>query len=126
MNNLTDVPREGSAVDGIVMVTVSDAGQSDATVIFPGQTEASQKRYPYAIDGMQLTAGERAYAILVSGVWVLLGGTVSGGGGTSHGIPAGGALHDALVKASASNYDAAWSPLLYRGADGGLCEVDSI
>jgi hypothetical protein len=46
-----------------------------------------------------------------------------GGGGS---LPAGGAIYDALVKQSAAAGDAIWSPLLYRGADGGLCEVDEI
>ena len=45
------------------------------------------------------------------------------GGGS---LPAGGAIYDALVKRSAAAGDAIWSPLLYRGDDGGLCEVDEI
>lgn len=122
MIDLQRIPQEGAAPSEILMVIVADAGQTDATVIFPGQSQASQKRYPYAIAGMQVTAGDRVYAIKVSGVWVLLGGAVGGGAG----IPGGGKTGDALTKNSDSSYDAGWTPLLYRGSDGGLCEVDSI
>lgn len=110
--------------DDIKIVTVVDPGLTDATVLFPGQHAATQKRYKYAISGMELSAGERAYAVPVSGEWVLLGGAVEGGGGG--GLPGGGNINDALVKRSAAARDAIWSPLLYRGEDGGLCEIDEL
>ena len=107
--------------DEIITVVVSDPGTADAAIILPGQTTPTQKRYKYAFSGMTFSAGDRAYALKVSGTYILIGGAVSGGG-----LPPGGAIHDALVKNSAATGDAVWSPLLYRGADGGLCEIDEL
>lgn len=109
--------------DEIITVVVSDPGTVDAAIILPGQTTPTQKRYKYAFSGMTFSAGDRAYALKVSGTYILLGGAVSGSGG---GLPPGGAIYDALTKRSAAAGDAVWSPLLYRGADGGLCEVDEL
>lgn len=117
----TSPPREGGSIPEIYNVTIASPGADGATIILPGQTTPTRKRYPYAIAGMQLGAGDRALALKISGTYVILGGAVSGGG-----LPPGGALHDALVKNSAAAGDAVWSPLLYRGADGGLCEVDEL
>lgn len=105
------------------MATVAVPGSGEATIIPPGASAPTQKAYPYAVSGMQLTAGERCYVIPISGTYVLLGGAVAGGGS---GLPPGGNLHDVLVKKSAADGNAIWSPLLYRGSDGGLCEVDEI
>lgn len=52
--------------------------------------------------------------------------TLNATGGGGGGIPTGGKTYDALVKNSDVSGDAIWSPLLYRGEDGGLCEVDEI
>ena len=62
------------------MVTVGDVGVSDATIVLPGSSTATQKRYKYAVAGMQLTSGGVAYALKIADTYVLLGGTVSGGG----------------------------------------------
>ena len=117
----TSPPREGGSVPEIYNVTISSPGVADAAIILPGQSEPTRKRYPYAIAGMQLAAGDRALALKISGTYVILGGAVSGSG-----LPPGGALHDALIKNSAATGDAGWTPLLYRGADGGLCEIDEL
>ncbi len=114
-------PREGGSIPEIYNVTIASPGADGATIILPGQTAATRKAYPYAIAGMQLAAGDRALALKISGTYVILGGAVSGGG-----LPPGGAIYDALVKRSAAAGDAVWTPLLYRGADGGLCEVDEL
>lgn len=66
--------------DKIFTATVADAGTVDATIIPLGSTTPTQMRYKYALDGMQLTAGERVYVIPISGTYVLLGGAVAGGG----------------------------------------------
>ena len=97
--------------DEIITVVISDPGTVDATIILPSQTTPTQKRYKYAFYGMTFSAGDRAYALKVSGTYILLGGAVSGSGG---GLPPG------------DIGDAVWSPLLYRGADGGLCEIDEL
>lgn len=107
----------------IFTAIVSDPGATDATIILPGSSTATRKRYKYALTGQQLSTGDRVYVIPISGTYVLLGGAVEGGGGS---LPARGAIYDALVKRSAAAGDAIWSPLLYRGEDGGLCEVDEI
>lgn len=109
--------------DAIFRATVAVPGDNEATIIPLGTSVATQRPYKYALDGMQLSAGDDVYVIPISGTYVLLGGAVAGGGGN---LPAGGNTYDALVKASAAAGDAIWSPLLYRGADGGLCEVDEI
>lgn len=119
----TSPPREGGAVPEVYNVTIASPGVADAAIILPGQSEPTRKRYPYAIAGMQLAAGDRALALKISGTYVILGGAVSGSGG---GLPPGGAIHDALTKRSAADGDAGWTPLLYRGADGGLCEIDEL
>ena len=119
----TSPPREGGSIPEIYNVTISSPGVADAAIILPGQSEPTHKRYPYAIAGMQLAAGDRALALKISGTYVILGGAVSGSGG---GLPPGGAIYDALVKNSTATGDAVWSPLLYRGADGGLCEIDEL
>lgn len=119
----TSPPREGGNIPEIYNVTIASPGVADAAIILPGQSEPTRKRYPYALAGMQLAAGDRALALQISGTYVILGGAVSGSGG---GLPPGGALHDVLVKLSAAAGDAVWMPLLYRGADGGLCEVDEL
>lgn len=67
--------------DKIFTATVADAGAMDATIIPLGSTTPTQMRYKYALEGMQLTAGERVYVIPISGTYVLLGGAVAGGGG---------------------------------------------
>ncbi len=117
----TTPPREGGSIPEIYNVTIASPGADGATIILPGQTAATRKAYPYAIAGTQLSAGDRALALKISGTYVILGGAVSGGG-----LPPGGAIYDALVKRSATAGDAVWSPLLYRGADGGLCEIDEL
>lgn len=109
--------------EAIFTAIIANAGTEDATIILPGSSTATRKRYKYALTGQQLSAGDRVYVIPISGTYVLLGGAVAGGGGN---LPAGGAIYDALVKQSAAAGDAIWSPLLYRGEDGGLCEVDEI
>lgn len=101
------------------------AGAYDATIILPGTTTPTQKAYKYAVIGMTLNPGDFVYVIPISGTYVLLGGAVQGGGGGS-GLPTGGRIYDALIKRSGTSGDAIWSPLLYRGEDGGLCEVDEI
>lgn len=108
--------------EAIFTAIIANAGAEDATIILPGSSTATRKRYKYALDGQQLSAGDRVYVIPISGTYVLLGGAVAGSGS----LPAGGAIYDALVKRSAAAGDAIWSPLLYRGEDGGLCEVDEI
>lgn len=60
--------------------------------------------------------------LLVNGVVTSVQDYVEGCGG----LPTGGKTYDALVKNSDVSGDAIWSPLLYRGEDGGLCEVDEI
>ena len=107
----------------IFRATVAVPGDNEATIIPLGTSVATQRPYKYALDGMQLQAGDDVYVIPISGTYVLLGGAVAGGGGN---LPAGGNIYDALVKRSAAAGDAIWSPLLYRGEDGGLCEVDEI
>ena len=77
---MTQHEREISPWAEIVVVTVAVAGADSATIILPGTTTATQKAYRYAVNGMQLTAGDRVYAIKVSGTYVLLGGTISGSG----------------------------------------------
>lgn len=99
-------------------------GAYEATIIPPGATAPTQKAYKYAVAGMALNPGDFVYVIPISGTYVLLGGAVQGGGGS--GLPTGGRIYDALVKRSGISGDAIWSPLLYRGEDGGLCEVDEI
>ena len=107
----------------IFRATVAAPGDNEATIIPLGTSVATQRPYKYALDGMQLSAGDDVYVIPISGTYVLLGGAMVGGGGN---LPAGGAICDALVKRSAAAGDAIWSLLLYRGEDGGLCEVDEI
>ena len=119
----TTPPREGGSIPEIYNVTISSPGMVDAAIILPGQTEPTHKRYPYAIAGMQFAAGDQALALKFSGTYVIFGGAVSGSGGS---LPPGGAIYDALVKRSAASGDVIWSPLLYRGEDGGLCEVDEL
>lgn len=115
---------QAQSAEGIFTAIVADPGTADATIILPGTTAPTQKRYKYALTGQQLSAGDRVYVIPISGTYVLLGGAVAGGGGGS--LPPGGAIYDALVKRSAASGDVMWSTLLYRGEDGGLCEVDEI
>ena len=107
----------------IFRAKVEVPGTNEATIIPLGACAETQRPYKYALDGMQLQAGDDVYVIPISGTYVLLGGAVAGGGGS---LPAGGNIYDALVKQSAAAGDAIWSPLLYRGEDGGLCEVDEI
>lgn len=76
----TRAPREGVKAPDIFFVTVADPGTADATVLFPGQTQATPVRYKYAIRGMILRAGDTCYAVRISGTFVLIGGAVSGGG----------------------------------------------
>lgn len=108
------------------MAVIVDPGTTDATIRLAESDTPLQKRYKYMVQGMQVSAGDMVFAIKVSGVYVLLGGQITGQGPAGQGVPAGGARHDALVKQSAADYDTKWSPLLYRGEDGGLCEVDEI
>lgn len=98
-------------------------GAREATIIPPGSTVPTQKPYKYALPGMALNQGDFVYVIPISGTYVLLGGAVAGGAGN---LPPRGNIYDALIKQSAATGDAIWSPLLYRGEDGGLCEVDEI
>lgn len=114
-----------SNADGIFRAKVAVPGAYEATIIPPGATAPTQKAYKYAVAGMTLNPGDFVYVIPISGTYVLLGGAVQGGGGGS-GLPTGGRIYDALVKRSGTSGDAIWSPLLYRGEDGGLCEVDEI
>ena len=110
--------------NSIFRAKVAVPGTDAATIIPPDGTAPTQKAYKYAVAGMTLNPGDFVYVIPISGTYVLLGGTVEGGGGGS--LPTGGRIYDALVKRSAAAGDAIWSPLLYRGEDGGLCEVDEI
>lgn len=81
-------------------------GVDSATIILPYATAPTQKAYKYAVEGMQLSAGDFVYVIPVSGTYVLIGGAIEGGGGG--GLPAGGAAGQIPVKASAADYDAGW------------------
>lgn len=80
MFEATNAPREGGGGGKILCCTAADPGLHDSTIILPGQTEATLKRYKYAINGMSLTQGERVFAVAISGTYVLIGGRVQGGG----------------------------------------------
>lgn len=66
--------------EAIFTAIIADAGTEDATIIMPGSSTATRKRYKYALTGQQLSAGDRVYVIPISGTYVLLGGAVAGGG----------------------------------------------
>lgn len=65
----------------IFRATVAVPGDNEATIIPLGTSVATQRPYKYALDGMQLAAGDDVYVIPISGTYVLLGGAVAGGGG---------------------------------------------
>lgn len=90
----------------IFRATVAVPGNNEATIIPLGTSVATQRPYKYALDGMQLSAGDDVYVIPISGTYVLLGGAVAGGGGN---LPAGGTDGDVLVKNGATDYDARWT-----------------
>lgn len=62
------------------MAEVVDAGPSGATIRLAESAAPLQKRYPYAVQGMQVAAGDMVYAIKTSGTYVLLGGQITGTG----------------------------------------------
>lgn len=64
----------------IFRATVAVPGDNEATIIPLGTSVATQRPYKYALDGMQLSAGDDVYVIPISGTYVLLGGAVAGGG----------------------------------------------
>jgi hypothetical protein len=66
--------------EAIFTAIIANAGAEDATIILPGSSTATRKRYKYALTGQQLSAGDRVYVIPISGTYVLLGGAVAGGG----------------------------------------------
>ena len=82
--HLTDnpflLPKAADSGTEIKLVTVASPGEDSATIIFPGQTQASQKAYKYAFEGMNVEAGDQVYAVRISGTWVLIGGSISGEG----------------------------------------------
>lgn len=90
----------------IFRAKVAVPGNNEATIIPLGASAATQRPYKYALDGMQLQAGDDVYVIPISGTYVLLGGAVAGGGG---GLPAGGEAGQALVKASSTDYAVKWA-----------------
>lgn len=90
----------------IFRATVAVPGDNEATIIPLGTSVATQRPYKYALDGMQLSAGDDVYVIPISGTYVLLGGAVAGGGGS---LPAGGTAGDVLVKNGAADYAAEWT-----------------
>lgn len=67
--------------DAIFRATVAVPGDNEATIIPLGTSVATQRPYKYALDGMQLSAGDDVYVIPISGTYILLGGAVAGGGG---------------------------------------------
>ena len=61
----------------IFRATVAVPGDNEATIIPLGTSVATQRPYKYALDGMQLSAGDDVYVIPISGTYVLLGGAVA-------------------------------------------------
>ena len=64
----------------IFRAKVAVPGNNEATIIPLGASAATQRPYKYALDGMQLSAGDDVYVIPISGTYVLLGGAVADSG----------------------------------------------
>lgn len=75
------MPLSNAFGEKIFRAKVAVPGNNEATIIPLGASAATQRPYKYALDGMQLQAGDDVYVIPISGTYVLLGGAVAGGGG---------------------------------------------
>lgn len=82
--------------NGIFRAKIAVPGTDEATIILPETMTATRRPYKYAIDGMQLSAGDDVYVIPMSGTYVLLGGAVAGGGGDDCLPLAGGTMQGAI------------------------------
>ena len=57
----------------LIVATVGTATAAGVTLVLPGTTSASQKRYKRLITGEDLTAGDLVLAAQISGSYVVLG-----------------------------------------------------
>lgn len=105
--------------------TVGTVYEDGIALIFDGESEESEKHY-LCNTGVTFAAGDRVRILRESGTYIVEyvvgppGG--GGGGGSDHGIPAGGSAGQMLVKASGTDYDAAWQNVpteLPSGGDAG-------
>ena len=114
----------GIVVTGLCVLKYDTAWSKDD---LPSGGGAIQEATALTLGGIKVgyTQTGKYYPVLLDesgNAYVYVPWTGGGGGG----LPTGGKTYDALVKNSDVSGDATWSPLLYRGEDGGLCEVDEI
>ena len=74
MTDIFQTPLAGAAPGAqLIVATVGTATAAGVTLVLPGTTSASQKRYKRLITGESLTAGDLVLAAQISGSYVVLG-----------------------------------------------------
>ena len=71
MFEASNVPREGGGGGPLIVATVADVSAAGVTLILPGQTSATQKRYK-RLASASVAAGDAALCVRVSGTIVVL------------------------------------------------------
>ena len=72
MFEATNAPREGGGGGPYIVATVADVNAAGVTLILPGQTTATQKRYK-RLASATVANGEAVLCVRVSGTIVVLG-----------------------------------------------------
>ena len=99
--------------------TVGAVYEDGVSLIFDGEDQETQKHY-LCNTSVIFAAGDRVKITKDSGTYIVeyvVG--PPGGGGSTHGIPAGGTQGQLLTKESADDYDAAWADAPHELPTGG-------
>lgn len=65
-------PREGAATEKLIVATVADVSAAGTSLILPGQTEATQKKYK-RLASASVAQGDAVLCVRISGTIVVLG-----------------------------------------------------
>lgn len=100
--------------------TVGGVYDDGLSLIFDGEEEETQKHY-LCNTSVTFAAGDRVKITQDSGTYIVeyVVGPPGGGGGDVHGLPTGGTQGQLLTKASATDYDAAWTNAPHELPTGG-------
>lgn len=108
MLEIDDTSEKKEAVSGIILATIGSVKADGVTLIFDGQTEASEKTYK-CNTSVRFHSGDRVRIVEDSGTYIVEYIVGSPGADIPISLPSGGAAGQVLKKSSKYDYDVEWA-----------------